>query len=416
VRDRSAIDREHTRAHPGNTEIDVALTFATTGRPGGIVGRVAPDGRAFTLRQHISILPLPDATYRPRELDPRVGFYGVTFKDYGQPIQRALEQRWISRHRLQRVDPNDPRSPIKNPIRYWVDPGIPEPMRQATLEGVRFWTEAFDEGRSRWWFVAEFLPVTEDPLDARYNVVQWENRNERGWSVGGSLGDPRTGEILKGMARMDSHRARTDYNLYAALDGRRRCGRGHGVRARARAAGERARSGHTLGLQHNYIASHLRACVGDGLPSAACAARAEWRNRSLAGVRQGAGRLRRMGYSLGLRNLSRRDGTRFTRGGRRRGTAQGLPVPERRRRTSRERERSPHEPVGRCESPFSFLQHQTGVRRVALSRFGLRNIRVGEPVATLQERLVPLYFWHRFALNGVTKTIGGMIYQKRVAW
>jgi hypothetical protein len=61
-----------------------------------------------------------------------------------------------------------------------------------------------------------------------------------------------------------------------------------------------------------------------------------------------------------------------------------------------------------------FLSRQMAVRRVALSRFGLRNIRAGEPVATLEERLVPLYFMHRFALNSAAKTIGGVEYANAV--
>ena len=263
ARDRSAIDRTHTASHPTNTELDVALTFATTGRPGGIPSRVTPDGRAFTLRQHLSLLPLP-VGYQPRVLDPRVGYYGVTFKDYGQPLQGMLEQRWISRHRLERENPADPRSPIRNPIVYYVDRGIPEPVRQATLDGVRFWAEAFDRAGLRGGLRAELLPEGVDPLDARYNVVQWENRNERGWSVGGSLGDPRTGQILKGMARMDSHRARTDYNLYAALMGADAAAADTAfILARVRQVSAHE-VGHTLGLQHNYIAStYERASVMD---------------------------------------------------------------------------------------------------------------------------------------------------------
>ncbi len=413
ARDRSFIDRAHTKAFPTNSEIDVSLTFTTSGRPGGIVSRIAPDSRAFTLRQHLSLLPLPEG-YRPRELDPRVGFFGISFKDYGQPIQRALEQRWISRHRLERVDANDSRSAIKSPIRYWIDPGIPEPMRQATLDGVRFWSEAFDRAGLRGGFVADFLPESEDPLDARYNIVQWENRNERGWSIGGSLGDPSTGEILKAMARMDSHRARTDYNLYAALLGADVAAADTAfVLARVRQVSAHE-VGHTLGLGHNYIAStyergsvmdypapRVRLTAGNEIDISQAYAKGPgdydvWAIRWAYGIFPAA---------------SERDSLAAI-------VAEGLRKGYLYLSDGDARPENASDPRTNlwddAESPSVFLKHQTDVRRVALSRFGLRNIRIGEPVATLQERLAPLYFWHRFALNGVTKTIGGMTYSNAV--
>ena len=413
ARDRSSLDRSRTRAYPTNSEIDVALTFTTSGRPGGIASRIAPDGRAFTLRQHLTLLPLPEG-YRPRELDPRVGYFGVTFKDYGQPLQRALEQRWISRHRLERTDPNDSRSPIRTPIVYYVDRGIPEPVRQATLDGVRFWVTAFERAGLPGAFRAELLPEGVDPIDARYNVVQWENRNERGWSIGGSLGDPRTGQILKGMARMDSHRARTDYNLYAALMGADAAAADTAfILARVRQVSAHE-VGHTLGLAHNYIASVAeRASVMDyPAPRVRLAADGSIDLTAAYGTEPGPYDVWaiRWGYGIFPQASERDSLAAIVSEGLRRGflyLSDGDARPE---YSSDPRTNLWDDAATSTE----FLRHQTAVRRAALSRFGLRNIRVGEPVAALQERLAPLYFWHRFALNGVSKTIGGMTYASTV--
>ena len=250
ARDRSGVYRPATRNFPRNTEVDVALTFTTAGNPGAIVEQIAPDGRALTLREHVSLLPIP-AGYRPRVLDPRVGYFGVRFQDYAQPIDRPLGVTWIARHRLER----GPDGRIANPIVYYIDPGIPEPVRTATMQGVKWWEDAFARAGLAGGLRVEWLPAGADPTDARYNVVQWENRNERGWSIGGELGDPRTGEIVKAMARMDSHRARTDANLYAALMGADATPAETAfVLARVRQVSAHE-VGHTLGLTHNYIAS-----------------------------------------------------------------------------------------------------------------------------------------------------------------
>jgi hypothetical protein len=414
ARDRSSLDRPYTRAYPDNSEIDAALTFATTGRPGGIVSRMAPDGRAFTLRQHLSFVRLPSGDYRPRELDPRVGYFGITFKDYGQPIQRPLEQRWISRHRLERVNPADPNSPIRNPIVYYVDPGIPEPVRSATLDGVRFWSEAFDRAGLKGAFRAELRPETMDPMDARYNVVQWENRNERGWSIGGGLADPRTGEMIKAMARMDSHRARTDYNLYAALMGADAAAADTAyVLSRVRQVSAHE-VGHTLGLTHNYIAStDERSSVMD-YPAPRVRLAPDGSIDIARAYDTGPGDydvwVIRWGYGIFPPGTERDSLQAIVAEGLRKGYLYLSDDDARPESASDPRTNLWDDAATAGE----FLQHQTAVRRVALSRFGLRNIRVGEPVATLQERLAPLYFWHRFALNGVTKTLGGMTYANAV--
>ena len=414
ARDRSGILAANTRGFPDNSELDVLLTFAAQGRSGPILSQVAPDGRAVAVRMHHSFVRLPDDGYRPREGDPRVGFFGIRFKDYARDVQQPLDVTWISRHRLERVNADDGRSPVKKPITYYVDRGIPEPMRSATLEGARFWIEAFDRAGLTGGFRVELLPEGVDPMDTRYNVVQWVNRNERGWSIGGSVGDPRTGEIVKAMARMDSHRARTDYNLYAGLMGAGPAAADTAfVLARVRQVTAHE-IGHTLGLAHNYIAStYDRGSVMDYPPPRVrldAAGRVDISQAYATGpgpfdvwaVRWGYGVYPRAGEADTLRAIIRE------------GLAKGfvfLSDADARPEFASDPRVSLWDDAA---TPEEFLRHQAAVRRVAMAQFGLRNLRAGEPVALLQERFAPLYFMHRFALNGVTKAIGGMEYHNAV--
>ncbi|MBI5601027.1 MAG: zinc-dependent metalloprotease [Gemmatimonadetes bacterium] len=409
ARDRSRIFRPYTKGYPDNTEIDVALTLAATGDAGGALRRFVPDARALNFRQHLTLMRLPDDGFRPRVADPRVGYFGVSFKDYAAPIQAPLERTWAARHRLERVNPNDPKSPIRKPIIYYVDRGIPEPLRTATLEGVAFWSEAFDRAGLKGGFKVELLPEGVDPMDVRYNVVQWINRNERGWSVGGALTDPRTGEMLKGMARMDSHRNRTDYNIYAAFLGADAAAADTAfVLARIRQVSAHE-VGHTLGLGHNYIAStYDRGSVMD-YP----APRIRVTNGRIdisAAYDRGPGAYDvwaiRWGYGI-FPPSSERDSLRAI-------VAEGLKKGYLYLSDGDARPEGAADPRTNlwddAATANEFLMHQMAARRLALQTFGLRNIRDGEPLALLQDRFPLLYFFHRFALNGVAKTLGGLEY------
>ena len=410
ARDRSGIYRPNTRAFPTNTELDVSLTYGTAGSPGPIMRSLLPDAHSFTLRQHITLLQLPDDGYRPREMDPRVGYFGIAFKDYAQPIQGSLEQHWIERHRLERVDPADPNSDIKNPIVYYVDRGIPEPIRTAVKQGVSWWAQAFDRAGLKGAFRVDDLPPGVDPMDARYNVVQWENRNERGWSVGGALADPRTGEMIKGMARLDSHRARTDYNLYAGLFGADASSADTAfvlARVRQVAAHE---VGHTLGLSHNYIAStYARGSVMDYPPPRVTLDPNGNIDVSEAyGIGPGLYDVWAIhwGYGIFPAGTEKDSLSSIMADGLRKGYLYLSDADARPDYASDPRANLWDD----AATPSIFLDREMRVRRVAMSRFGERNLRPGEPIALLQERFAPVYFMHRYALNSLSKTIGGMEY------
>ena len=409
ARERSGVDWEHTRTFPLNTELAASLTFATDEQPGSIVSTVVPDGHAFTLREHLSLVALPDSAYRPRALDPRIGYGAIVFKDYAQPIEGSLEQRWIARHRLERVVPLDPHSPVKSPLTYYLDRGIPEPVRSAMLEGARWWEQAFAEAGLPGGFRVLDLPDSVDPMDARYNVIQWENRNERGWSVGGSLGDPRTGEILKGMARLDSHRARTDYNLYAGLMGADAAADSAFVLARVRQVTAHE-IGHTLGLAHNYIAStYERGSVMD-YPPPRLRLDAHGNIDLSAAYAVGPGSYDvwaiHWGYGI-FPAASEADSLRaIVDDGLRRGFLFLSDADARPEYAADPRANLWDD----AATPLDFLRYQMQVRDVAMARFGERNIRPGEPVALLEDRFVPVYFLHRFAIAAVAKTVGGMEY------
>src|SRR5882724_318974 len=271
---RSAIAEDGIKAFPRNTVVESILTF--TGHDvskAKFVGDVSPDPHAMTVRERQMFVALPDAGFVPRRFDPRSGYIDTTWRNYTAALGEPLDQNFIIRHRLEKKDPACKRDcePV-TPIQYYVDRGAPEPIRTALLEGARWWNDAFTSAGWKDAFRVDLLPADADPMDVRYNVIQWVHRYTRGWSYGAAVIDPRTGEVIKGNVTLGSLRGRQDFLIAESLLAPYEKGKPVSpkmqemalARLRQLAAHE---VGHTLGLMHNYSASTVnRSSVMDYPP------------------------------------------------------------------------------------------------------------------------------------------------------
>src|SRR5262249_7969463 len=275
---RSAVYLANTKNFPLNTEVEATLTFAGDD-PGGWVRQVTPDPQAITVREHHSFVQLPQAGYKPRAYDPRSTYFGISYFDYATPVSEHIAKRFIARHQLEKKDPKAAMSEPVAPIAYYLDRGAPEPIRSALLEGARWWEQQFEAAGYKNAFRVELMPEGADPMDLRYNVIQWVHRATRGWSYGAGVIDPRTGEILKGHVTLGSLRVRQDYLIAEGLLAPYEAGSPVSPRMREMALARLRQLaahevGHTLGLMHNYAASTVdRSSVMDYPPPLAKLAR-----------------------------------------------------------------------------------------------------------------------------------------------
>lgn len=418
---RSAI--ADTKAFPKNTEVEAELTFTTdAAEPGRFVQDVTPDAHAMTLRERTSFVELPEPGYTPRRFVPRAGYFPSSYRDLTAPLGEPLDQLFILRHRLVKKDAQCAKAcEAVAPIQYYVDRGAPVPVRTALVEGARWWDEAFQAaGWAKGTFRVDLLPEGADPMDVRYNIIQWVHRYTRGWSYGDAIADPRTGEIIKGNVTLGSLRARQDYLIAEALlspykDGAVADDRMLQLvlgRIRQLAAHE---TGHTLGLAHNFAASS----VGQGesvmdYPQPYAALRADGRVDVSHAYAVGIGAWDKVAINYGYRAFAPGTETAgldkiLTDSDR---TGQVFITDEDARPFGSAHPRAHLWDLG--SDPAAELERVLAVRAAALKNFGEGAIKMGTPMAQLEQALVPLYLYHRYQTEAAIKVIGGLDYRYKL--
>ena len=411
---KSAIEIENTKAFPENVEFEALLTFSGETK-GNLIRSVAPDPDNVTVFQHHSFIKLPENNYKPRKFDARSGAISISYMDYSTPITEPITKKYIIRHKLEKKNPELDISEAVEPIIYYLDPGTPEPVKSALLDGGKWWNQAYESIGFKDAFQVKMLPEGVDPLDCRYNVIQWVHRSTRGWSYGASVVDPRTGEIIKGHVSLGSLRIRQDYMIAQALTKDPFISDNENnqmlelaiARIRQLSAHE---IGHTIGFAHNFAAStNNRASVMDYphplvdvkngeivFDDAYDTGIGEWDKVTVAYSYSDFKSNQNENYELNkILEDATNDGLRF--------------ISDYDARSLDGSHAYAHL-WDNGDTAYSGLDKVIEIREKAIQNFSQNNVPKGTPNSVLEDVFVPLYFFHRYQTEATAKIIGGMDY------
>ncbi|HRB11998.1 MAG TPA: zinc-dependent metalloprotease [Vicinamibacteria bacterium] len=429
---RSSVYMPGTFNFPKNSELEVELTYAQQQQAGPPQGGAAPGpgqnfgggnffegvrdvaatGEAASLRIHHSFVELPGSGFKTRAFDPRSGFFGPDFQDRSAPLGTPLEKRFIGRHRLAKADPKAKISDPVKPIIYYLDPGTPEPIRSALLDGARWWNQAFEAAGYRDAFRVEVRPENVHPLDIRYNVINWVHRSTRGWSTGGSVSDPRTGEIIKGVVTLGSLRVRQDYLIAEALLQPYKAGTEVSTEAREWALARMRQLsahevGHTLGLGHNYYDSDAGRISVMDYPHPLVTLKPDGSLDISKVYDVGIGAWDKVAITYGYQDFPAGADEKAALGA----ILDAAWQKDIKYMSNQDMGANPRvDWWSNGTDAGAELARMMDVRRAALSRFGEAAIQKGAPMAMLEEALVPLYMHHRYQVEAAASVLGGQHY------
>jgi hypothetical protein len=407
-----------TKNFPLNSEIETTITLVNTdGEVGNFVQSVTPSTEALSLRMHHSFVQLPDSNYTPRVFDPRSSFIPISYYDYSTPVSEPIEKFYVLRHRLQKKDPSAVISEAVKPIIYYLDGATPEPIRSALLEGASWWNQAYEAAGYKNAFQVKLLPEDADPMDVRYNVINWVHRATRGWSYGASVIDPRTGEIIKGHVTLGSLRVRQDYLIAQGLLAPFENTNTPANDPMLRTALDRLKQlaahevGHTLGLMHNYAASVNNNSSVMDYPHPAATLASNGKIELANAYDNKIGEWDKISITWGYQDFPKNiNETEALNAHLKNAGSKGYQF------ISDVDARAPGglHPQAHLwdngKNAVEELNRVMNIREKALQNFGAANIRTGTPMSFLEDVLVPIYLFHRYQLEAATKIIGGMHY------